>query len=69
MSYLVAESSAGERRIPVKKGERYPPEILTPTEVHSLLRACGANPETELRDRALLTVFIAAVCGVAKLLV
>jgi site-specific recombinase XerD len=56
VTYLVAQSSASERRIPANKGKRYPPEILTPAEVQSLLQSCGDNPRTELRNRALLTV-------------
>jgi integrase/recombinase XerD len=41
---------------PSNKGKRYPPEVLTRTEVRSLLDACAASPDTELRNRALLTV-------------
>jgi site-specific recombinase XerD len=43
-------------RTPPNKGKRYPPEILTPDEVKTLIRACSNRAPTGVRNRALLTV-------------
>ena len=39
----------------MKKGETYPPEVLTREEVLALMNACGTS-RTGLRNRALITV-------------
>jgi integrase/recombinase XerD len=38
------------------RGRRFPPEVLTPEEVRSLIRACSARAPTGIRNRALLAV-------------
>lgn len=43
-------------RVPANRGRRYPPEVLTPSEVQALLDACALKPHTELRNRAFLAV-------------
>jgi site-specific recombinase XerD len=48
------------RRVPANKGRRFPPEVLSPDEVHALLEACAVSPSTELRNRALVTVLYRA---------
>lgn len=48
------------RRVPANKGKRYPPEVLSPDEVHALLGACSVSSSTELRNRALITVLYRA---------
>jgi len=47
-------------RAPANKGRRYPPEVLVPGEVHTLLEACSINPRTDLRNQALITVLYRA---------
>ena len=55
-----SRAAQARRRSPANKGRRYPPEILTDDEVRSLFDACAADPGTELRNRALLTVMYRA---------
>lgn len=38
------------------QGRTFPPEPLTPDEVHALLSACSLRAPTGIRDRALLTL-------------
>ena len=45
---------------PPNKGKRYPPEILTPDEVRSLIRACSSRAPTGVRNRALLVTLYRA---------
>ena len=56
MSSIGPGASHPRSRAPANKGRRYPPEVLTQSEVRALLDACASNPDTELRNRALLTV-------------
>ena len=55
MGTLATQPGYHKGRTPANKGRRYPPEVLTPDEVHALLDACSFSPYTELRNRALLT--------------
>lgn len=41
---------------PPNKDRTFPPEILTPDEVRSLIRACSNRAPTGIRNRALITV-------------
>ncbi|MEX1005468.1 MAG: tyrosine-type recombinase/integrase [Acidimicrobiia bacterium] len=43
-------------RTPANKGITLPPEILTPDEVNSLMRACSNRAPTGIRNRALIAV-------------
>lgn len=43
-------------RAPSNKGLSLPPEILTPDEVNSLMRACSNRAPTGIRNRALIAV-------------
>ena len=42
--------------MPSTRGRTFPPDPLTPDEVHSLLSACSLRAPTGIRDRALLTL-------------
>ena len=53
MGTLATHPGYHKGRTPANKGRRYPPEVLTPDEVHALLDACPISPHTELRNRAL----------------
>ena len=41
---------------PPNQGKKYPAEVLTAEEVHSLLGACSARSASGIRNRALITV-------------
>lgn len=43
-------------RSPANKGHTFPPEVLTPDEVRSLIRACSNRAPTGVRNRALIGV-------------
>ena len=47
-------------RSPANAGKRYPAEVLTPDEVHRLLRAPSSRAPTGIRNRALLAVLYRA---------
>jgi integrase/recombinase XerD len=38
------------------KGEKYPPEVLQPSEVLALMKACSRRAPTGIRDRALIAL-------------
>ena len=42
------------------KGKTYPPEVLTPDEVKTLIRSCSNRAPTGIRNRALITVMYRA---------
>lgn len=46
--------------MPVNKGRKLPPELLTPDEVRALLQACSTSAPTGVRNRALLTTLYRA---------
>lgn len=43
-------------RQPANKGKRYPAEVLTESEVESLIKACSNRAPTGIRNRALVAV-------------
>ncbi len=50
-------------REPANKGKRYPPEVLTPDEIRALLARYSTTSSLWQRNRALITVPTAPVCG------
>ena len=46
--------------VPVNKGRKLPPELLTSDEVRGLLQACSASAPTGVRNRALLVTLYRA---------
>ncbi len=50
------------------KGRRFPPEILTPDEVHRLIRAASNRAPTGIRNRALIVVMYRAGLRVSEAL-
>jgi integrase/recombinase XerC len=46
--------------VPVNKGRKLPPELLTPDEFRALLGACSTTAPTGLRNRALLVTLYRA---------
>jgi site-specific recombinase XerD len=43
-------------KVPPNKGKKYPPEVLTPAEVATLIGQCSTRAPTGIRNRALLTL-------------
>jgi len=56
MQSPVTEPGYHAGRTPANKGITLPPEILTPDEVNSLMRACSNRAPTGIRNRALIAV-------------
>jgi integrase/recombinase XerC len=46
--------------VPVNKGRKLPPEMLTPDDVRALMAACSASAPTGVRNRALLATLYRA---------
>lgn len=46
--------------MPVNKGRKLPPEMLTPDDVRALMAACSASAPTGVRNRALLATLYRA---------
>ncbi len=59
MSIDVTQPGYHKGRIPANKGRRYPPEVLSPEEVHAILDACPDNL-VGIRNRALITTLYRA---------
>ncbi len=43
-------------KVPWNKGQKLPPEVLTPDEVKALMDACSKRAPTGLRNRAVIVV-------------
>ena len=59
MSVDVTKPGYHKGRIPANKGRRYPPEVLSPEEVHAILDACS-DTLLGIRNQALITTLYRA---------
>ena len=68
---MATTAPAGARRpgqAPRNKGQRYPAEVLEPTEVQALIRLCSPTAPTGLRNRAMIVVMWRSGLRIGELL-